>query len=527
MMKKENWRIETQSSKFSRYLIIVCLVLIFINQAACVPAAFSPFYDKFGCIPKDCNLIPAGESRDFCIQIQAGTYEWHNCSNLYQKKACVDYCLSEKKPIDPLTEEKIITDAIVIPSDISKIIYPDFYNDPDLKTFTVVNPFCAITQQSIAYPKAFLGNYDFPQITNAPLPAEIKRSVGIKDVWVSQPNRSDNCLYTVPFAPMREAYEKTLIRAKALGADQISYSNGIEITNIPSAEIKPPSKAGAPEEDMRFIVNAADKMGLEIVLYLNLSARPENEVISWKIPNKEWLVTLIHNWEPFVLSQAKIAEETGIEAMMINHFDFQPWVGGFEETYQSGMRALLQKVRKIYSGKVLFMIEPILGTDFNKFSGLLSEVDGYLVTPIGSVLKNAANKEVSVSNLKNLYLKYLIDIGKKLKKYNKPISFRVGLYSKKDALETGWDEDNFCKTRDGDPCYQRKLEADFSLQAVAYEGLLEAIKEFHKTYLTVSVVDTYGYWFSDVILPDQSFQQLGATVRNKPAESIVYQWFKR
>ncbi len=526
-MKNKHGRIQTQSKRSGRFILITCLIFIFVNQIACIPAAFSPYYDKFGCVPKDCNLIPEGDGRNFCTAVQAGTYEWHNCSNLYRNQACVKLCLSEENPIDPATEKKTINDAIVIPSDISKIKYPDFYNEPNTTTTTVVNPFCAISQELIAYPIEFLGNYAFPEITNAPLPAEIKRSVGIKDVWISQPNRSDNCLYSVPFAPMREAFEKTLVRAKSLGADQISFSNGIEIVNIPRAEIEPPSKAGASEDDMRFVINAADKMGLGMVLYLNLSAKVENQIISWEIPNKEWLVTLIHNWEPFVLSQAKIAEETGIDAMMINHFDFQPWVRGFEETYQKEMLALLQKVRKVYSGKVLFMIEPILGTDFNKYDELLSGVDGYLLTPVGSVLKNAANKEVSVSNLKNLYLKYLSDIGKKLKKYNKPISFRVGLYSKKDALEKGWDEDMFCISKGDDPCYQRKLQADFSEQAVAYEGLLEAIKEFHNKYLTVGAVDTYGYWFSDVILPDESFPQLGGTIRNKPAESIVFEWFKR
>jgi hypothetical protein len=235
-----------------------------------IPAVFSPFYDTFGCLPKACNSIPEGEGRNFCTDVQAGTHTWHNCSDLYQNKGCVELCLSQKKPIDPATEEKIINDAIVIPSDISTINYPDFYNNPHTTTSTVVNPFCAISQDSIAYPIDFLGNYAFPEIANAPLPAEIKRSVGIKDVWLSQPNRSDNCLYSVPFAPMHEAIEKTLARAKSLGADQVSFTNYVHSGNIAEAEIDPPGKAAVSEDDMRFVANAADKMGLGVVLYLNL-----------------------------------------------------------------------------------------------------------------------------------------------------------------------------------------------------------------------------------------------------------------
>jgi hypothetical protein len=522
-MEKQG-RSQKQNIGIGRFILIACLIFIFINQVACIPAAFSPFYDKFGCVPKDCNLVPAGDGRKFCTDVQAGSYKWSNCSNLYQNQACMQLCMSEEKPIDPLTEKKTINDAIVIPSDISKIKYPDFYNKPVTTTASVVNPFCAISQETIAYPIDFLGTFTFPEITNAPLPTEIKRSVGIKDVWLSQPNRSDNCLYSVPFAPMHEAIEKTFARAKSLGADQISFTNYVAIRNIPGAVIDPPSKAAVSEDDMKFVANAANKAGLGMVLYLNIS---QPAPMAWEVPNKEWLVTFIHNWEPFVLSQAKIAEETGMDAMMINHFDFDPWVGRFVETYQTEMLALLQKVRAIYSGNVLITIEPITGTDYAKSSKLLSAVDGYLLTPVGDVLKDATNKEVSVSNLKSLYLKSLSDIGKKLKQYNKPISFRVGLYSDKDALEKGWNENMFCVLKDGDPCYQKKIQADFSEQAIAYEAMLEAFKEFNTTYFKVGAVDAYGYWFSDVILPDKSFPQLGGTIRNKPAESIVFEWFKR
>lgn len=492
-----------------------------------IPAVFSPFYDTFGCLPKDCNSILEGEGRNFCTEVQAGTHVWHNCSNLYQNKGCVELCLSEKKPIDPATQEKIINDAVVIPSDISNITYPGFYNNPHPTTSIVVNPFCAISQDSIAYPIDFLGNYTFPEIANAPLPAEIKRSVGIMDVWLSQPNRSDNCLYSVPFAPMHEAIEKTLARAKSLGADQVSLTNYIAIANITGAEIDPPGKAAVSEDDMRFVANAADKMGLGVVLYLNLATTPEIDIPGWQVPNKDWLVTLIHNWEPFVLSQAKIAEETGIDAMMINQGDFSPWVGGFEETYQTEMLGLLQKVRQVYSGKVLISMTPLSGTDYARSSDLLSAVDGYLLTPRANVLQDATNKEVSVSNLKTLYLNSLSDLGGGLGRYKKPIYFRLALYSEKEALEKGWNEPMFCVSRGDDPCYQRKLQADFSVQAVAYEAMLEAVKEFHTTHSSVAAVDTYGYWFSDVILPDESFPQLGGTIRNKPAESIVLAWFKR
>ncbi len=497
---------------------------IFESIATSTIPAFSPFYDQFGCLPKDCSMIPDEEGRKFCTEYQAGNYAWGNCSDYYANEACKKLCESEKKEIVPVTEKITLNDAIIVPSDISKINYPDFYNNSTTTTETVENPYCAITKEEIAYPVAFLGTNDFPKISGAPLPPEIIRTVGIKDVWITEPN-NNNCRYSVPFIPMREAYEKTLTRVNSLGADSIAITNYIHFVNFQKAELQPPSEAAVSEDDMRFIANLANERNLGVILYLNLA--PGKETVSWEIPNKEWLVTLIHNWEPFVLNQAQIAEETGIDALMINHFDYQPGVKGFEETYQNEMLSVLQKVRQIYSGKVLLMIDPLMGSDLGKYTLLLDGMDGYIYTPITAILNNESNKTLSVGNLKNLYLENLRQIGNNLKKFKKPLYLRILIQSEIDFLEKGWNEDMFCIKKEDDPCYQKKLQADFSIQAIAYEAMMEAIKQFHNQYYPVGAVDTYGYWFTDVILSDVSQPQIAQSVRNKPAESIVYEWFKR
>jgi len=56
---------------------------------------------------------------------------------------------------------------------------------------------------------------------------------------------------------------------------------------------------------------------------------------------------------------------------------------------------------------------------------------------------------------------------------------------------------------------------------------MEAIKEACGSYLDIAAVDSYGYWFTDVILPAVSQPQMGHSIRNKPAESVVSEWFKR
>jgi len=65
------------------------------------------------------------------------------------------------------------------------------------------------------------------------------------------------------------------------------------------------------------------------------------------------------------------------------------------------------------------------------------------------------------------------------------------------------------------------------VQAIAYEAMMEAINEAHGKFLNVEAVDAYGYSFTDVLLPQVWLPQISHSVRNKPAESIVKEWFKR
>jgi hypothetical protein len=58
--------------------------------------------------------------------------------------------------------------------------------------------------------------------------------------------------------------------------------------------------------------------------------------------------------------------------------------------------------------------------------------------------------------------------------------------------------------------------------------MLEAIEQLHtEESMMVYGVEATGYWFLDVILPHISHPQISQSVRDKPAEVLIYQWFKR
>ncbi len=419
----------------------------------------------------------------------------------------------------PEVEELKLENTIVIPTDLTKITYPTSYQST-LTSITVKNPYCTIDSETAAYPASYLGAYALPEIDGAPLPSDIRRAVGIKDSWINEPNLN-NC--PVSGDPMFVSFEKTLKRAKALGAQEIHITNFVNFENFQGATLDVNRKA-IPDSTLQRIAEAASKNGLGVVLYLNVA--PGDQKVS-DIPSDEWLAKFIDNYDPFLLNQAAIAQRTGISGIMLGHFDYQPSIKGHEDVYNEKMLSLIKKVRATYSGKIVFLIEPTLGADLTKLDKLLNEVDAYIYTPTTRPLLSSPDKTVSVSNIREQYLKDFEYIGATYGKYKKPVYIRILIQSEKDFLVNGWNEDQFCIKRGDNSCYQKDLTVDFSLQAIAYEAIMEALKGAHNKYFQVGAVDTYGYWYTDVMLPKNSQPQMAHTIRNKPAESIVKAWFER
>jgi len=434
----------------------------------------------------------------------------------------------------PVEEE--FKDVLVVPTDMDKIIYPDFYRQVKPTDIITSDPYCFIEARETIYPATYLGAYPLPQIKGAPLQPEIKRVVAFMDTWISHPLGNPNINNCLSFknaifsligkSPMFESYEKTLPRAKMLGGDTIAITNYILFSNFKTASVEN-EKPIMDDKTLRKIVKTAKSQGVDVLLYLNLGPGIDrvNDPVG-DIPNDEWLATLIDNYAVFLLNQAKIAEETGIKGIMLNHFDYNPSIKGHETAYQNKMLELIEKVRSVYSGQLILLIDPLCGADLAKISGVLSGVDAYIYTPKTNVLWGADDKTVSVGNLKRPYLENFKQIGADFGKYNKPFYFRILIQSHKDFLVDGFQE-TYCIQRGADPCYQTKLKPDFSVQAIAYEAMMEAIKEAHGKFLNIEAVDTYGYSFTDVLLPQVSLPHISHSIRNKPAESIVKEWYKQ
>jgi hypothetical protein len=185
--------------------------------------------------------------------------------------------------------------------------------------------------------------------------------------------------------------------------------------------------------------------------------------------------------------------------------------------YVSKMTELARRVRRVFSGKT------ILGAHIPSEPSLLKNIDRVGVGIFYNI-SSEENNQLGVSVVKKRTQEIIGGVADRLGADAPPIVWGLAPGSYRNYLLGGWLEDAFC-VPSPDDCSQRKVRTDFSVQAITYEAALEAIAE--QTLLKTASVEAFGYWYTDVIRPKDSFPNLSFSFRNKPAESIVYQWFKR
>jgi hypothetical protein len=65
---------------------------------------------------------------------------------------------------------------------------------------------------------------------------------------------------------------------------------------------------------------------------------------------------------------------------------------------------------------------------------------------------------------------------------------------------------------------------DFALQAIVIQAQLDYIKGLNTNNLVVFAND---YFVTDNLYPRFAYPNIGFTVRNKPAEGVLREWFRK
>jgi hypothetical protein len=410
---------------------------------------------------------------------------------------------------------------MTIPSDVTQIPYPQFYTGQTGFSFTVPAPYCTVASTVIAYPASYLGTYPLPAIQGAPLATGILRGISDKDCyWSNNPSYSVTC-NGCSGTDNHLAFQDMLARNKNLGADYITVGQGVILDDSSAPTLTfDASTDNISDTDLTWMVAQANALGMGLHMDLEITGDVAGLGPPTTTPTTEYVTNFLSAWSTYVVNRATKAQQQGVAAMSIDWscWGYQCWGSQFWPAYIQSMTALAQQVRSVYNGKIYMGVQGYGGMIADP--NLLANIDWMRVCLNDSLTSTQVNN-LSVALRKQTYIDQINSIASGMGNLVIPVIWIVCAQSYNNYFLDGPVEDGLCVNG----CMQASLTTDFSVQAIGYEGELEAISA--QTAFPNAAVEPISYWWVDVILPDQSFPNLSTSCRNKPAESILYQWYKR
>ena len=423
--------------------------------------------------------------------------------------------------------------AYGIPSDISKIVYPDSYLTPADNSKIRLADNCDIDKATIIFPKSYIGKYSLPVVNGAPLKNTILRGASIKDSW--GPNNAsiiNGCSGNTEF----DQLTKTFNRLKLMNVDYVALNpwTSIEINNGVWKIVNPGDAGGGGFDDSSFaaIVNQAHKNGIQahwtnqIQVVVSYDTNGGRSFTSPDL-NLDNLNKFFLAYESFMLERAAFLEKIGTDAMMISCACWAMYENDpkYTKVYETAIANLIPKLKQIYTGKIIMHSFDAIatnsiisnGVDYIYLEKWLNFASGGIPTPSVSVIKQMyIDSSMSKLPMLDPTKKYIVQMGSQSRSdfYSEDSeegSCSRGTYST-DILPVG-------------QCYQRMLTTDFSAQAMVYEATLEFVNE-QKTF-NIAGIEATDYFHTDPILPTNAFPNMAYSPRNKPAEGIMKTWFAK
>jgi hypothetical protein len=387
----------------------------------------------------------------------------------------------------------------------------------------------------IKIPDAYAGSIPIPT-PSGKLDASILRTINLADFdsWGAKPATS-NCVNKNQFRI--NAYIEDLNRVKKLGGERIwiyNYAHWEDFSK--SIWIANEQELILPRSLLKVVVEEAHRRNIKVFYAYQQSFDCDLKGVCLdftKLSANE-LSKLLESHKKQILSDALFGSSIGLDGIKIEIDAFSPKrISSLDQNlidiYKNKINESIDEVRKIYSGKISYgqsgaLYDPVI----------LNKVDEIIVPLYLSKVVNP----FTVEQWKNEALSYLsnfkywdINIFNIPSTTKTPISWEIYLSSAKDFYSPlGQQVEAFCsKTQiSQNNCLASSQIADFSMQAVAAEGTLQALST-QQLYKTGSI-SFYGFWHGDFLIPTDIggaivFPNLDNSIRNKPAEAIVKAWY--
>jgi len=219
--------------------------------------------------------------------------------------------------------------------------------------------------------------------------------------------------------------------------------------------------------------------------------------------------------------RAQIMQGTAWESIGADWGDWTPNWTGLTDIRTTRLLQLIQDLRAVYTGRLF------LHNCWGTWPGLALVVDKVdywqLMITNGWDLTSAQQQHPDLATLRTSYTNQLRWFAN-LVGNSVPIQVWVQIQSHSRFYELGWIEDAGCWKPHTAVCFgEQNITTDFGLQAMGVEAALEAIAG--QPRIRVESVVFGGYWLGDNLAPGDSFPNASQSIRNKPAEHLVFQWW--
>ena len=259
------------------------------------------------------------------------------------------------------------SNMVTFPSDVTLNAYPQVYQNVAASTVTLPDPYCALTSTSVSYPASYLGAFPLPSVQGAPLPASVRRGAMTHDVGMSGIGLTD-ATQNWNFGcrgDMHTAVLSTLARLKKLGADHIMVFRDTQLADVNATQLQilPWASFSIPDTEDNAIAAQAQAIGLQVWEFRQLVQQDSNNLQLPSAPTLAWASTFLDAYTQFVVDRAKLAQQNGIEAFVLDWAGYQGvtgWNNGsmtspdMSALFMSKMKVAAQQVRSVYSGKIIF-----------------------------------------------------------------------------------------------------------------------------------------------------------------------------
>ncbi|MCE5208117.1 MAG: hypothetical protein LLG42_07375 [Chloroflexi bacterium] len=312
------------------------------------------------------------------------------------------------------------------------------------------------------------------------------------------------------------SFKSTLESIESLNAEYVTLSSiwsyG-QINPLPEVESSPikATTVLTPTEDLVDSIDMTHSMGMKVFILpqFNMEMTTDGNDL-WGAHSNVWWDQWLEEAEKFYLYNAKVAEQTGAEMLLLPGPGFQTFLGeeGFEDTayistFDQKMQELIGKVKEQYSGSLVVSAAHYSLYDF---PGL---ADYVLITPFDMGVTLNVSRNASVQEIEQA-------LGKKFDQYAKPLSDK---YQKPVIVQFTYDSvDNSANGGTGDAPWDADDPASV-VDVIEQANIMEAFFQVIVDRSWVGGTIDYTYHYYD--LPEDET----ASIRAKPAEDVLSKYY--